>query len=124
MASWAPAEAYGKAEGSGGRSACVPQPRSDEARAAADRAAQARGDRAKGGKRRIRKSRSLLRDIKFAFIAKHSGVCPTGWLCEALGVSRTGFDAWLARRAVTAGAMRYWALTFGAGPETDRAAES
>ena len=29
-----------------------------------------------------------------AFIAKHRGICPAGWLCEALGVSRAGFYAW------------------------------
>jgi len=35
--------------------------------------------------------------MKFAFIAKHRGIWPIGWLCEALGVSRTGFYAWLIR---------------------------
>jgi putative transposase len=29
--------------------------------------------------------------VKFGFIAKHRGIWPTGWLCEALGVSRGGF---------------------------------
>ena len=29
--------------------------------------------------------------MKFAFIAKHRGIWPAGWLCEALGVSRGGF---------------------------------
>jgi putative transposase len=37
--------------------------------------------------------------MKFAFIAKHRGVWPVQWLCEALGVSRSGFHAWLARPA-------------------------
>ena len=35
--------------------------------------------------------------MKFGFIAKHRGVWPAGWLCEALGVSRGGFYAWLTR---------------------------
>ena len=36
-------------------------------------------------------------DVKFGFIAKHRGVWPADWLCEALGVSRGGFYAWLTR---------------------------
>jgi putative transposase len=35
--------------------------------------------------------------VKFGFIAKHRGIWPVGWLCEALGVSRGGFYAWLTR---------------------------
>ena len=35
--------------------------------------------------------------MKFAFIAKHRGIWPTGWICGALGVSRGGFYAWLTR---------------------------
>jgi putative transposase len=35
--------------------------------------------------------------VNFAFIAKHRGIWPVGWLCEALGVSRGGFYAWLGR---------------------------
>ena len=35
--------------------------------------------------------------MKFGFIAKHRGIWPIGWLCEALGVSRGGFYAWLRR---------------------------
>jgi putative transposase len=35
--------------------------------------------------------------VTFAFIAKHRGIGPAGWLCEALGVSRAGFYAWRAR---------------------------
>ena len=35
--------------------------------------------------------------MKFGFIAKHRGVWPADWLCEALGVSRGGFYAWLTR---------------------------
>src|SRR3989337_2138972 len=84
-----------------GRSAaCVPWARSDEARAAGDRAAQARGDQAEGRTRHPTKSRGLLRegiDVKFSFIAKHRGIWPADWLCEALGVSRGGFYAWLKR---------------------------
>jgi len=35
--------------------------------------------------------------VKFAFIAKHRGIWPAGWLCGALGVSRGGFYAGLTR---------------------------
>ena len=35
--------------------------------------------------------------MKFGFIAKHRVIWPAGWLCGALGVSRCGFYAWLAR---------------------------
>lgn len=35
--------------------------------------------------------------MKYAFIAKHRGTWPAAWLCEALGVSRGGFHAWLRR---------------------------
>lgn len=35
--------------------------------------------------------------MKFAFIAKHRGIWPVAWLCGALGVSRSGFHAWLTR---------------------------
>jgi len=35
--------------------------------------------------------------VKFAFVAKHRGIWPAAWLCEALGVSRGGFCAWLTR---------------------------
>ena len=35
--------------------------------------------------------------MKFAFIAKHRGTWPAGWMCGALGVSRGGFYAWLTR---------------------------
>jgi putative transposase len=35
--------------------------------------------------------------MKFGFVAKHRGVWPVSWLCEALGVSRSGFHAWLGR---------------------------
>ena len=48
----------------------------------------------------LKKSRGLLReglDMKFSFIAKHRGIWPAKWLCEALGVSRSGLHAWLTR---------------------------
>jgi putative transposase len=35
--------------------------------------------------------------VKFSFIAKHRGIWPADWICEALGVSRGGFYAWLKR---------------------------
>ena len=35
--------------------------------------------------------------MRFAFIAKHRGIWPVSWICEALGVSRSGFHAWLNR---------------------------
>lgn len=35
--------------------------------------------------------------MKFVFIAKHRSIWPVAWLCEALGVSRSGFNAWLTR---------------------------
>lgn len=35
--------------------------------------------------------------MKFGFIAKHRGVWPVRWLCGALGVSPSGFHAWLSR---------------------------
>ena len=35
--------------------------------------------------------------MKFGFIVKHRGIWPAGWMCEALGVSRGGFYAWLTR---------------------------
>ena len=35
--------------------------------------------------------------MKFGFVAKHRGAWPVGLMCEALGVSRSGFYAWLTR---------------------------
>lgn len=35
--------------------------------------------------------------MKFGFMAKHRGVWPVHLMCEALGVSRSGFYAWLSR---------------------------
>ncbi len=36
-------------------------------------------------------------DMKFVFIAKHRAIWSVAWLCNALGVSRSGFHAWLNR---------------------------
>jgi putative transposase len=50
--------------------------------------------------RDILKSRGLFREaleMKFSFIAKHRGVWPVSWVCEALSVSRSGFHCWLGR---------------------------
>ncbi len=50
--------------------------------------------------RDILKKPGLLRegvDVKFGFVAKHPGACPVDLMCEALGVSRGGFYAWLTR---------------------------
>ena len=33
----------------------------------------------------------------FSFVAKHRGIWPVAMICEALGVSRSGFYAWLTR---------------------------
>jgi putative transposase len=35
--------------------------------------------------------------MRFQFIAKHRGIWPVAWMCGALGVSRSGFHAWLIR---------------------------
>ena len=35
--------------------------------------------------------------MKFGFVAKHRGAWPVTMVCEALGVSRSGFYAWLTR---------------------------
>jgi putative transposase len=35
--------------------------------------------------------------MKFGFIAKHRAIWPVSWICGALGVSRSGFHAWLTR---------------------------
>jgi len=36
--------------------------------------------------------------MKFVFIAKHRSIWPVAWMCDALGVSRSGFHAWLNRK--------------------------
>ena len=35
--------------------------------------------------------------MKFGFMAKHRGAWPVAMMCEAFGVSRSGFYAWLSR---------------------------
>src|SRR6202171_3269234 len=78
----------------------LPWPGADEARAAGDRAAQARGQQTQGRAGHFKKGRSLLRegsDMKFVFIVKHRNIWPVAWLCDAMGVSRSGFHAWLNR---------------------------
>ncbi|WP_395820335.1 IS3 family transposase [Devosia sp.] len=48
----------------------------------------------------LKKGRGLLRqglDMRFSFVAKHRGIWPVSWICGALGVSRSGFHAWLNR---------------------------
>lgn len=35
--------------------------------------------------------------MKFVFIATHRNIWPVAWLCDAMGVSRSGFHAWLNR---------------------------
>ena len=35
--------------------------------------------------------------MRFEFVAKHRGIWPVSWICETLGVSRSGFHAWLVR---------------------------
>jgi putative transposase len=39
--------------------------------------------------------------MKFVFIAKHRNIWPVAWLCNAMGVSRSGFHAWLNRTPST-----------------------
>src|SRR5207244_4066589 len=78
----------------------VSGPGANEARAGRDRAAAPRSCQAQGRTRHPKKSRRLLRegpDVMFSFVAKHRGMWPVAFLCEALGVSRSGFYAWLTR---------------------------
>ena len=42
-------------------------------------------------------ARDLDMHMIFGFVAKHRGIWPVAFLCEALGVSRSGFYAWLTR---------------------------
>jgi hypothetical protein len=44
--------------------------------------------------------------MKFVFIAKHRTIWPVAWLCEAMGVSRSGFR----RVWPEAGERRQWLL--------------
>ena len=59
--------------------------------------------------------------MRFGFIARHRGIWPVAWLCAALGVSRSGFHAWLgrppsqrSRRDAELGA-KVWASFIGSG---------
>jgi putative transposase len=48
----------------------------------------------------LKKGRRLLRegsDMRFAVVAKHCHFWPLSWLCAALDVSRSDFQAWLGR---------------------------
>ncbi|MBP6434161.1 MAG: IS3 family transposase [Sphingorhabdus sp.] len=48
----------------------------------------------------LKKGRGLLCEglpVRFAFIATHRDIWPVSWICGALGVSRSGFHAWLVR---------------------------
>ncbi len=50
----------------------------------------------------LKKAAALFRargDMRFSFIAKHRHIWPVSWLCNALGVSRSGFHVWLNRPA-------------------------
>jgi hypothetical protein len=74
----------------------------------ADRAAAARGQQAEGGAGDPGKGRCLFRegsDLKFGFIAKQRNIWPVVWLCKAMGVSGSGFHAWL-NRSPSAGSRR------------------
>src|SRR5690606_17385028 len=56
--------------------------------------------RLKDGAGHPKKSRGLFRqgiDVKYGFVAKHRGAWPVNLVCGALGVSRSGFYAWLDR---------------------------
>jgi putative transposase len=78
----------------------IPGQRQDNGAGCGDSAAAQRGRQAQDGARSAEKSRGLLRegvDLKFSFIAKHRGVWPVNLMCEAPGVSRGGFYAWLTR---------------------------
>jgi putative transposase len=35
--------------------------------------------------------------MRFSLVAKHQGIWPLSWICGAVGVSRSGFHAWLSR---------------------------
>src|SRR6202034_2309563 len=65
-----------------------------------DRATEARDHQAQGREGHSKKSRGLLRErveLRFSFMAKHRGIWPMRWMCEALDVSRGGYYAWLKR---------------------------
>ncbi len=61
----------------------------------------------------LKKSRGLLRQglaVKFVFVAKHRGIRPVAMLCGALGVSRSGYYAWL-ERAPSSRSVKHEALS-------------
>lgn len=65
-----------------------------------DSAAAQGSGQAKNGARHLEKSCALLRQgaaVKFGFVAKHREAWPVDLVCEARGVSRGGFYAWLTR---------------------------
>ena len=39
----------------------------------------------------------VVPEARLRHVAKHRGIWPVAFLCEALGVSRSGFYAWLTR---------------------------
>src|SRR6478736_7938960 len=74
--------------------------RADEGRPGRDCQTEEGSRQAQDGARHPEKSRGLFRqgvDVKFGFVAKHRGAWPVVMMCEALGVSRSGFYAWLER---------------------------
>ena len=64
----------------------------------------------------LQKSRGLLCQgltVKFEFVAKHRVAWPVNLMCEALGVSRSGFYAWLVRpRSRRSRKIRCWERMF------------
>src|SRR5690606_31428449 len=84
----------------GGPDPGFPGPRPDEGGPGRDREAEEGSRQAQDGAGHPKKSRGLFRqgvDVRFGFVAKHRGVWPVLMMCEALGVSRSGFYAWLER---------------------------
>src|SRR5512141_3148518 len=72
----------------------------DEAGTSRDRPATEGSRETQDGTRHPKKSRGLLRqgiDVKFGFVAKHRGIWPVAMTCDTLGISRSGFYAWLTR---------------------------
>ena len=66
--------------------------RQSMARAAGDRAAQARGDQLKPNEH-PKKARPTANIDVSSVCREAPGIWPSGWLCGALGVSRGGFYA-------------------------------
>jgi transposase len=82
-----------------GSNAGVSRTRSDEARAAGDRPARREVAKLKAERDILKKAAATSRtvDMKFGFTANHRSVWPVAWLYPGLGVSRSGFQAWLKR---------------------------